>query len=358
MKNITKYNATSVFQQDLLMGGGGQLSDLKHFTAYTKDTKIVHLKEKAKFGDIVLYDKANEELIVVDGNSWKIEEYPSESYSPVGIVIIPKSHDVYGDGSFGVMSLKDMNPTTPDIGGGGLEYIHSGGAYSDISKLTNYDKVCYVGNDGVINENIQGITNFAIIPSDFNNNISSAIKNPYDSDTYYFDNTSHYIPSPFNEDDTRNKEYYSTSSPSSFNNAMSDFRGKENSKILTDLSTGQTNWRTAETIDNYFSIGYHPAACCCWRYHTEGTKQGDWYLPACGELGYIVPKRYKLIEIIRKIKNGYGDESAVFIQNVMYWTSSEYSKKDFRTISMGGGNVGYQVKDSPVSARAFMRLSF
>lgn len=66
--------------------------------------------------DICLYDKTNDKLIIVKGDMWNIETYPSSKYSPVGIVLIPGTHNVYGDGSCCVMSLKEMNCNTPNRG--------------------------------------------------------------------------------------------------------------------------------------------------------------------------------------------------------------------------------------------------
>jgi hypothetical protein len=37
-------------------------------------------------------------------------------YEPIGIVVVPASHDVYGTGECGVMSLYYMDPDNPDNG--------------------------------------------------------------------------------------------------------------------------------------------------------------------------------------------------------------------------------------------------
>ena len=230
-----------------------------------------------------------------------------------------------------------MNCITPDDGSISYQEIFWGGYGIDIPSLTNYDKICYVGSNGNVNKTVQGVTTEAYLPSDK----FSTIKNPYDTDTsYYYNNSEKYIPSPYNNDDTRNPEYYRTSSPSSPANAMSDFNGKENTKIITDLATAQSDWKTAETIMNEQNGGYYPAACCCWRYHTEGTKQGDWYLPACGEFGYIMPKFNKINEAITKLINGYGRNFGVVLdRNYHYWSSSESSGAASHYIMMAIGQI-------------------
>ena len=46
MKHINKFDTTEEFNQAI--GGGGQLSDLEHFVALTKDNQMVHLKPQFK----------------------------------------------------------------------------------------------------------------------------------------------------------------------------------------------------------------------------------------------------------------------------------------------------------------------
>ena len=53
-------------------------------------------------GNIVYYTGVPGVFISVEPS--KISIVPN-TYSPIGIVVVPTSHDVYGDGSAGVMSL-------------------------------------------------------------------------------------------------------------------------------------------------------------------------------------------------------------------------------------------------------------
>lgn len=69
-----------------------------------------------------------------------------------------------------------------------------------------------------------------------------------------------------------------------YSTAISDYNGKVNTTALLANTTAQPNWRTDSTITSSYAAGYQPAACCCWRFYTLGTNQGDWYLPAAGEL--------------------------------------------------------------------------
>lgn len=247
-----------------------------------------------------------------------------------------------------------MNCITPDDGSISYQEIFWGGHGIDIPSLTNYDKICYVGSNGNVNKTVQGVTTEAYLPSDK----FSTIKNPYDTDTsYYYNNSEKYIPSPYNNDDTRNPEYYRTSSPSSPANAMSDFNGKENTKIITDLATAQSDWKTAETIMNKQNGDYYPAACCCWRYHTEGTKQGDWYLPACGELGYIMPPFNKINRTIANIRQAYGSSVGVNLStSYYYWSSTECNSDYARYVGIYDGGVVANIKYYLDYVRAWLRV--
>ena len=256
-------------------------------------------------------------------NNGKLYIYPSSKFegTPIGVVVIPTSHNVYGNGSCGVMSLVNMDKKTPDTGTTNEnEGWFVWGANGVISSLSTYSAVVSIGNSSTISDSLQLVQNNnynSILPSDG----FTAFQNPFDTDTYY--NTQeeryYYIPSPYKEDDSRNLQYSQTSVPSSNDtNALSDFNGKTNSIIMTDLATGQPNWKTDTTIENYDGTGYYPTACCCWRFHTVGTKQGDWYLPAIGELGYIMPKLNTIDSAIQK--TGIGGKLIKF----QHWSSTQY----------------------------------
>lgn len=69
--------------------------------------------------------------------------------------------------------------------------------------------------------------------------------------------------------------------------AITDMNGKANTQVVLQYATAQTDWRTASAITFTNAAGYYPTFECAWRYHTSGTVQGDWFVPACGQFGYI-----------------------------------------------------------------------
>lgn len=304
--------------------------------------------------DICLFNKRTKKLLIVEAYEFSVSEYPSTNYSPIGVVVIPGYHNVYGDNSCAVISLKYMNYSTPDTGSTSYQNMCWGQDDVDISDMTNYSKVCHVGYKGSISNITQGITGEAYLPSDK----FSTFQNPYDTDTYYYWDTDYsLIPSPYDNYDGRNPAYYQTSDPSSTTNAMSDFDGVGNTTKLTNLATAQSDWKTASTITDKHYNSYYPAACCCWRYHTDGTKQGDWYLPACGELGYIVAKYNKIQQSFSKLISAYG--STVVAQlgdSNSYWSSTEFSSYGARTVSASDGKVRLDGKNYGSCVRAFLRV--
>lgn len=265
------------------------------------------------------------------------------------MVVVPGIHDVYGDGSCGVMSLKEMNYNSPDSGSTSYQHMCYGGYLMDIS-LPNLDQVP-TGNTS--NGIPTGQKGYGILPSDKFSGTQCA----HDTDAYYDDSSSTPIPSPYLTDGSRNPGYYQTSSPSSSSNALADFDGIGNSQVLWDLATSQSDWKTASSITHDSSSGYYPVACCCWRYHTEGTSQGDWYLPAMGELGYIMPPFNKINDAIEKMRTAYGSSVGVELgTGYGYWSSTEYGNNITCCVFPQHGTVTWHDRDIYAYVRAWLRV--
>ena len=302
--------------------------------------------DQSKPCDLCFYDKTEDKVIIVNGEQWNSSTYPSSRYTPIGIVVVPGSHNVYNDGSCGVMSLKGMDCDNPSQGAASNEYMYWGVYGTDISTLRNLDQVP-TGNQA--NGLPTGESGYAYLPSDNFSGTQCA----HDTDVYY--NSSPYIPSPYLTDGSRNPGYYQTTSPSSSNNALADFDGRGNTnKIITQRGNKDySSWKpTYDTQADY------PAASCCDMFYTEGTQQGDWYLPACGELGYIMPNLKKINEAITKMRNAYGSSVGVeVLTGLWYWSSSEYRSDRARGLNTRNGDVNYYGKNSGgFYVRAFLRV--
>ena len=288
------------------------------------------------------------------------------NYTPIGVEVIPVEHDVYGTGQAGIMSLAEMSYTTPDTGSSSNQGMYWGGYEVDTS-LPNLDTANYIGIDGQLNNNtVQGSDMTCILPSDsFITSVHGTPLLSLDGSSYYFVSSGAEIgqegmwfgPSPYNADGSRNEAYYTTASPALATNALSDFDGVGNTTVLTELATAQSDWKTADSITNSDSAGYYPAACCAWRFHTAGTEQGQWYLPAAGELGYVINRLSAINETINKVLSVYSSVVAVVLYTVTdYWSSSEIVANYVRGLATYNGIVNGFDKDYPMNARAFLRL--
>lgn len=305
-----------------------------------------------KAGDVLLWDKINQKKLFASPDN--LSNYPAESYTPIGVVVIPASHNVYGDGSCGVMSLKAMNCHTPSTGSSTSEQSMCWGVdRSDISALPNLNQAPYVGTGSSVGDassTLVGQTDYPYLPSDQ----FSDVRCPHDTDAYYF-GSSYQAPSPYLTDGSRNPAYYQTSSPSSSSNALADFDGIGNTeKIITQRGTKDYNsW-----IPNRTTKADYPAASCCDMFYTEGTQQGDWYLPACGELGYMMPPLNKIKDAIDKMRTAYGSSVAKELNTSgYYWSSTEYSSNNARRVHTDSGIVYSFGKNYNTHVRAFLKVS-
>lgn len=306
-------------------------------------------------GDAVVWDTQKKLFKVTPPEN--INQLDTERYIPTGVIAIPSSHDVYGTGEAGVIALKSASLTTPGTGQVSYVCMCYGAFGTDYLELNNYNQVASMGT---MNENIQEqvttLKNSGYMP--LMRSLSNAkFPCPHDSTALYVNLSSSsygYIPSPYLEGGLRNPAYYQTESPSSPANALSDFAGKTNTEFLCSKATTQTDWKTT-TITNKFRDGYHPAACSCWRYHTAGTSQGDWFLPACGELGYCAARYDKINEVIKELQTHFETVLFQLIADA-YLSSSESNSSESCLISLKDGQVFSSARFNSYHVRPFTRL--
>jgi len=248
-----------------------------------------------------------------------------------------------------------MNCSTPSTSGTSEQFMYWGVYGTDISALPNLYQVPIVGSGSNVGNASSTVTSeeyYAFLPSDK----FSAVQCPHDTDAYYYGSSNLYdqAPSPYLTDGSRNPAYYQTSSPSSSSNALADFDGIGNTeRIIAQRGTKDYNsWTPGrETEADY------PAASCCDMFHTEGTSQGDWYLPACGELGYIMPPFNKINEAISNMRQVYGSSVGVGLSTGgFYWSSTEDSSNLARIVDAGNGYVRDYNKNLDNYVRAWLRV--
>lgn len=262
--------------------------------SYIKETEGVSFEPcvpaPQKAGDIVYY--VNGGLKTVSYNDWK-----TDLGTPVGVITIPSGFAPDGKARMVALSGQTSQLWCPYS------------AQTDTS-LTNYIKVPTTDNAGSTSS---GSNSYGCLPSDKFTSATSYV----DSVAKYFVTASNLIPSPYSGD-APNPEYYKEISG---NNALSDFSGLENTKTLVELDSA-----------NYQAANY------CWTY-SDGVSTTQWYLPACGELGYMIAR-------FNDIQAGLAAVSAVQLgSSIYYWSSSECSSGNAYYVRTRDGDVMYNSKE-------------
>ena len=281
-----------------------------------------------------------------DGKKLKFcgsEDWPSNGSrtstlgTAIGVVVVPSNHTP--DGLARIVSLDSMYASNPDSGSTSNQTM-PWGAYPVDAGLTKYTTV------PTWNNTIGGTTGSydnGYLPSRGDNFTGATCA--CDSITKYYNTSESMIPSTYLENGKRNTALDVTITGG---NAMADFNGKLNTAKLCNKATAQADWRTSSSIiTTTGDTAYYPAACCCWRYHTVGTHQGDWYLPACGELAYFVPRFMVINASIAKVGGLQLPESA-------FWSSSEYSATSSYYVFTYNGNVNGSNKRYTMCVRGFL----
>ena len=305
--------------------------------------------------DIALYDSSNKRIIIADGDLYNNTLYPTNRYTPIGVVAVPASHAPNGKAR--VISLASMDYSNPDSGNTeGHNHIYWGGNGYVVNDLPLFTQFPYIFDDYSFGDTqiIKGVSTSRCYMSSDNFN---GAPNPFMSKEYYYLNSEQQhngAPSPYLEDESKNPLYGDISTYTA--NVFSDMDGKGNTaKILDVDNSNSTDWQTASTINNVGATEYvHPAAQCCWRYHTVGTNQEDWYLPSAGELGYVVARRKAINASITKIQQA-GSPALSLIEDY-FWSSTQYSSLHLVRIGLNNGNLGFDNKNSSLYSRCFLEV--
>ena len=103
-------------------------------------------------------------------------------------------------------------------------------------------------------------------------------------------------------------------------------------------------------VTNNSGTGYCAPACCCVAYSTPGTKPGDWYLPAIGEL-YQIYANKTAINGKRTAIKGSG-----FSESGLCWSSREDSSNREYSVGLSDGYISYAYKYYDCFVLGFLAL--
>ena len=129
--------------------------------------------------------------------------------------------------------------------------------------------------------------------------------------------------------------------------------GKWNTQQCLSKATNQDPY-ICDGVTNNSGTGYSPAACCCVAYSTPGTKSGDWYLPAIGELYQIYANKTAINEKRIAIKGSGFSESNYY----GYWSSREYSSNFGYRVVLDYGFIGTRYKNDNYYVLGFLALEY
>ena len=188
------------------------------------------------------------------------------------------------------------------------------------ASFTEYTKVPTTDNAG-FTTNSSNRSGF--LPSD--DTLFTGATSYVDPKTKYGDRTP-YIPSPYLENGSLNPAY--CEEISSYNNALSDFNGKSNTDVLG------TYYTAANVAKNYVVDGIDI----------------NWYLPAAGELGFLMPR-------FAAINKSITAAGGVALPWDYFWSSTEYDSKNAYCIRTNLSYIGSESKaNSYFYVRSFAML--
>lgn len=278
---------------------------------YLKDTGGIRWKAytppPALAGDVAYWD----------GSSVRTTPYSKWDGSmgtPVGVVVVPEGFAP--DGRPRIVSLKPVDSN------GNQSSSHVTMKWSNVkvdTSLTNFKRVPTTDNTGSTSI---GSNSYGYLPSDKFTGKTSFV----DPKAKYY-GTSNLIPSPY-LGDVPNPEY--SKEISGYNNALSDFNGLSNTETLVGLG-----------------MDYIPANAA--HKYNDGVSNLQWYLPAMGELGYLMPR-------FNEINKTITDLGGVAVASNGFWSSSEYGSGDAYDLYTGNGYVDGYNKNYSNSVRPFSIL--
>lgn len=250
----------------------------------------------AKAGDVAYWDGSKVKTTPL--SKWEVS-----LGTPIGVVMVPEGFAP--DGKVRIIGLK---PVDRNGNQSSFHLLVEWGGHDIDTSLTNFTKVPTTDNAGSTSS---GSNNRGCLPSDNFTGATSFV----DSKVKYYDTSfNNMIPSPYLGDEP-NPEYYKELDGG---NVLSDFNGLTNTETLVDLAT------------NYI------AANACWKYN-DGASNLQWYLPAMGELGYLMPR-------FNEINNTITTLGGVAIVSGLFWSSSELSSKYAYNLDAGSGSVDFDHK--------------
>ena len=311
--------------------------------------------------EVAFYDGSD--IVIRKQADWQDGE------APIGIVVVPRTHDRYGDGTCGIMSLVGMDcnhPTSgiPITGASQTDdvYMYWGSYGTSIGNSIFVSTTALTSSYNYIPyQSASGSTACTVNSGGLVWPYAGTTTAPTSGASTTYSNTSGYVQA------TTGK-------------SGCDFNGIRNTAALYVKTRTAAQW-TASTVVNATGTTNTPAAACAGRFKTVGTKSfldvytgitsnstnygtsastkentGFWYLPAEGELCYLPSKRFEINKTILALNQKYGNVGVQLHTINYYWSSSENGSNGAWYVRMNNGRVYFNNKGGSFYVRAFLRL--
>lgn len=269
---------------------------------------------EAEVGDVLLWDKAEDIEILVKKSKLTQQLYPSYRYQPLGIVVVPGSHNIYDErGTCGVMALKYASYETPSLGTVLTDKRILSNPYPHTKQdlLTSYSGI--VTYDTINTNPSANISEFSGPRVGLCIEGETINQNPNDPITGWDGGIYSYVLSPYNEDIHNYEASVGVKLNNPKTNALSDFNGAGMTAYLCNI-TADVNWKHG-VIKNS-TVNMYPSACACRRYcgritnqylpDNESVLSENFYCPTVGEMSYLFSRILTIGETVKKIQLVYG----------------------------------------------------
>ena len=305
------------------IGNVVSLSRSEYDALANKDTETIYVVETEIPTPAVLPAGT---IVYYDGSQLKFsspEVWDSSLGTPVAVVVVPNTHTP--DGTVRCMAVtgvdRDGSQTNSEVTM----------AWGPMETETSLPYLTQVPTwDNTVSGTISS-KSYAYLSS---NKGFTGATDCLDNSLKYYNTSGPFFPNPYLADGSPNPDFRNTSIVT--DNACADFNGADNTSVLVGLGSAYT------------------AANACHLYSTSGISAGNWYLPACGELAYIMPR-------FNQIQNALSTVGGVqlYTGNTYYgyWSSREHSSRYQRYVNILNGAAGTVSKDNTnVFVRCFCSL--
>lgn len=283
--------------------------------------------------------------------------------TPIGICVAPASHFSDGKARFAALSYVNSagdGQILPTIGTGGqTTTVYPMWQMTDNTKwaegrMQAYEYIAHVANNGTLSavEQFSDYSGFAVCEE--HNTFNFAFAN-----NYYYEGldseTSILCPAPFLLDEiSKNDVYYAT--------------GNNVEQMFTDVD-GYINTRKLVLEDDGDIV--YPAAYYCDLYNPKSFGLHQWYIPAIGELGYLMYLYPKFEQRLSEIRSAYplratqgsihnlveseNHATSTLIRKVINPGSNQHSSI-WATVYLEDGTISYSTGSAYCVVRPFIAL--